>query len=214
MTRDAIHLSAARDDEARRSGCTGCGACCNRGPKMELGETAALASTSIMSVPFKVHSIPLDERSLRARDWWREQGSRIPVRATFEEKRRHLSLFASGRRSERRNQREVSLTTSAMVDDYTTGLCPALEDGRCGICEYRPVTCRTVPLHYSRQPSILQAISTHSSLRRVIAAKRTTAKSSSWGTISYRISCAPSVIEHLNCETGPPMERLYAEAHG
>ena len=66
-------------------------------------------------------------------------------------------LFASRRRSERRNQREVYLTISAAVDDYRTGTCPALNDGRCSIYDRQPITCRTAPLHYSRQPSTLQS---------------------------------------------------------
>ena len=45
---------------------------------------------------------------------------------------------------------------SAIVDDYGEGRCPALSDGLCAVHERRPLTCRTVPLHYSRQPSVLK----------------------------------------------------------
>lgn len=124
---------------------------------MELGEATALAGTFITSVLFRAHGLPLNERSKRAVQWWRESGSRVPLRPALEERRRHLARFASRRRSDRRRDREVYLTISAIVDGQGNGPCPALRDGRCGIYEARPLTCRTVPLHYSRPPSTLQA---------------------------------------------------------
>lgn len=152
-----VKVSSGSDGEERRFSCTSCGKCCDRGPEMELSEATALAETLVTSLLFKAHSIPLSERTEQAAQWWREQGSRIPLRAAFEEKRRHTALFASRRRSERRNGREVYLEISAIVDDYGGGRCPALTNGLCGIYERRPLTCRTVPLHYSRQPSVLQS---------------------------------------------------------
>lgn len=139
----------------RRFACTSCGACCNKGPEMELSEAAGLADRFITSVLFKVHSLPIDERSERAAAWWRDHGSRIPLRPALEEERRHLSLFASRRRSERRKDRQIFLTISAIVDEDGRGRCPALEGDRCGIYDARPLTCRTVPMHYSRPPSVL-----------------------------------------------------------
>lgn len=124
---------------------------------MALSEATALAGVFVTSLIFKAHSIPLSERTERAVQWWREQGSRIPLRAAFEEKRQHMASFASRRRSDRRNQREVYLEISAIVDDYTDGACPALTGGLCDIYDNRPLTCRTVPLHYSRQPSVLHS---------------------------------------------------------
>lgn len=110
-----------------------------------------------MSLLFKADSIPLSEHTDRASQWWLEQASRIPIRAAFAEKRRHLATFASHRRSERQRDREVYLTISAIVDDYGDGKCPAAAGSLCGIYEQRPLTCRTVPLHYSRPPSVLQS---------------------------------------------------------
>jgi Fe-S-cluster containining protein len=124
---------------------------------MELSEATQLSSVFITSLVFKVHSLPLSVRTARAAQWWQEQGSRIPLRAAFEEKRRHLARFASRRRSDRRNEREIYLTISAIVDDYGNGQCPALAGSQCGIYDQRPLTCRTVPLHYSRQPSVLHS---------------------------------------------------------
>jgi len=145
----------AKNSDVRRFACTSCGKCCDLGPEMELSEATELADQLVTSVIFKAHSIPLNERSERALQWWREQGSRIPLRAAFQEKRRHLAQFASRRRSEKENGREIYLTISAAVDDYGERGCPALREGLCSIYERRPLTCRTVPAHYSRQPSVL-----------------------------------------------------------
>jgi Fe-S-cluster containining protein len=124
---------------------------------MELGEANALAGTFVLSLMFRAHSIPLDDRSDAARRWWQHAGSRIPLPAACQERRRHTAMFASRRRTERRNGREIWLEISAIVDDYGGGTCPALADGLCRVYERRPLTCRTVPLHYSRSPSVLQA---------------------------------------------------------
>jgi len=123
---------------------------------MELSEATALAGRFILSVIFKVHSLPISERSAGAAAWWRNQGSRIPLRPALEEERRHLSLFASRRRSERRGDRQIFLTISAIADDDGRGRCPALDGNRCSIYDVRPLTCRTVPMHYSRPPSVLR----------------------------------------------------------
>jgi len=123
---------------------------------MELSEATALADRFITSVIFKVHSLPINERSANAATWWRNQGSRIPLRPALEEERRHLSLFASRRRSERRCDRQIFLTISAAVEDDGRGHCPALAENLCSIYDARPLTCRTVPMHYSRPPSVLR----------------------------------------------------------
>lgn len=150
-------LGPSLGSEVRRFACTSCGKCCDRGPEIELSEATALAGSFVTSVIFKVHSIPLNERTDRAAHWWDKQGSRIPLRAGFEEKRRHLTMFASRHRTEKRNDRDIYLEISSIVDDYASGRCPALVGNLCSIYDHRPLTCRTVPLHYSRQPSILQS---------------------------------------------------------
>ena len=124
---------------------------------MELSEATTLSDTFITSLIFNLHSVPLNERAAHAVSWWREQGSRIPLRAAIKEKHRHSMLFSSYRESERRREREIFISISAIVDDYGGGTCPSLKDARCGIYERRPLTCRTVPLHYSRPPSALLA---------------------------------------------------------
>jgi len=122
---------------------------------MELSEATALAGTFITSLIFKVESLPIGERSQSAAGWWQRQGSRIPLRPALEEARRHLGLFASRRRSDRRGDRQLFLTISAIVDEDGRGQCPALDGDLCTIYDARPLTCRTVPMHYSRPPSTL-----------------------------------------------------------
>lgn len=124
---------------------------------MELGEASSLADKFMISVMFKVHSLPLSERSGWARRWWRNQESRLPLRASLDERRRHLGQFAARRQVDRQNDRQVFLDISAIVNDDGRGRCPALIDGRCSIYDVRPLTCRTVPMHYSREPSTLQS---------------------------------------------------------
>lgn len=124
---------------------------------MELGEAASLAHKFMISVMFKVHSLPLSERSGWARQWWRKQETRLPLRPSLDERRRHLSHFSARRQVKRQRDRRIFLDISAIVDDDGRGQCPALADGVCSVYDVRPLTCRTVPMHYSREPSTLQS---------------------------------------------------------
>lgn len=143
--------------QARRFACNACGQCCNRGPEIELGEAASLADTFITSILFKAHSVPLNARSESAAQWWRKRESRIPLRPALDEARQHHTVFAGHRLNDRRRERQVYLDISAIVDDDGQGRCPALAGTQCSIYDKRPLTCRTVPLHYSRSPSTLLA---------------------------------------------------------
>lgn len=142
-------------DQQRRFACVSCGRCCDRGPEMELSEATLLAGMFICSAIFKAHSLPLSECHERVTQWHARQGSHLPRGLALAEKRRHLNCFATRRRLERDKGREVYLTISAIVNDYGDGQCPALEGGACGIYARRPLTCRTVPFHYSRPASVL-----------------------------------------------------------
>ena len=122
---------------------------------MELSEATALAGTFVTYLLFRVHSLPLNDRSGWAARWWRDRQSRIPLRPALDEAERHLRQFAS-RRIDKSRDRQIFLDISAIVDDEGQGRCPALADGLCTIYEARPQTCRTVPLHYSRAPSTLE----------------------------------------------------------
>ena len=139
----------------RRFACTSCGRCCNRAPEMELAEATALAGTFVTSLLFRVHSLPLSERSEWAGRWWRDRQSRVPLRPALDEAERHLRHFAS-RRVDKTRGRQIFLDISAIADDEGQECCPALADNRCTIYQVRPQTCRTVPLHYSRAPSTLE----------------------------------------------------------
>ena len=147
---------ASSASERRRFACIACGRCCNRGPEMELSEASTLADTFITSLLFKVHSLPTSERSGWATQWWENQSSRIPLRPALEERRRHLSLFASRRRVDKVRDRHIFLEISAIVDYDGQRRCPALRNKLCSIYEHRPLGCRTLPAHYSRAPSALR----------------------------------------------------------
>jgi Fe-S-cluster containining protein len=124
---------------------------------MELGEAAALAGTLVTRAIFKLHSLPLYEHGQGALLWWRSQGSRLPVRKALEEARRHLAHFSVRDDADKARGRSLHLTISALTMDREKGRCPALADNRCSIHPSRPLTCRTVPLHYSRPASTLPA---------------------------------------------------------
>ena len=124
---------------------------------MELGEATRLADTFIASLLFRVHSLPVSERSSWAGIWWRDRQSRIPLRPALDEAQRHLGHFTSRRRVDKRRDRQILLEISAIVHDGGAGRCPALHDNLCSVYDRRPLSCRTVPIHYSRAPSMLQA---------------------------------------------------------
>lgn len=124
---------------------------------MEIGEAAGLADQFSLSLIFKVHSLPISERSPWARRWRDTLGTRLGVRQALDEQRRQLKAFAAVRRTDRTRDRQMFITLSALVDDDGLGRCPALSNAQCGIYARRPLTCRTVPLHYSRALSTLAA---------------------------------------------------------
>lgn len=139
----------------RRFACTSCGKCCDRGPEMALSEAAALAGVFITSMLFRVYSLPLAKSSKGAARWSEAQGSTLPVGAALDEERAWLSHFSVRDTIDRARGRSLHLTISALTVDREKGRCPALSDNLCGIYETRPLTCRTVPMHYSRPPSVL-----------------------------------------------------------
>jgi Fe-S-cluster containining protein len=124
---------------------------------MELGEATRLADRFVTSLLFRVHSLPTSERSSWAGTWWGARQSRIPLRPALDEAQRHLGAFTSRRRVDKARDRQILLEISAIVDDGGAGRCPALQGNLCGIYDRRPLSCRTVPMHYSRAPSTLQA---------------------------------------------------------
>ncbi|HWE45712.1 MAG TPA: YkgJ family cysteine cluster protein [Caulobacteraceae bacterium] len=142
-------------DSVRRFACTACGACCNRGPEMELGEATSLASAFVTQLLFKVHSLPLYGRSRRTAQWSALQRSRLPPAEALDEEREHLRNFAARERIDKSKGRSLHLTITALTIDREQGRCPALADRQCSIYPSRPYSCRTVPMHYSRPASVL-----------------------------------------------------------
>jgi Fe-S-cluster containining protein len=122
---------------------------------MELGEATALAGRFITRAIFKVHRLPLHEHSQRAVMWWKNQNSNISVGKSLRERRKHLRLFSVHDGVDEAKQLSLHLTVSALTVDLDKGRCPALFGTLCSIYTSRPLTCRTVPMHYSRPSSDL-----------------------------------------------------------
>lgn len=136
---------AGASEDVRRFACTSCGKCCDSGPEMELSEATALADRFITALYLRIWTIPLSKGSKRA--------SQRPDEA--EENRRHIGHFSVRDKIDRSKGRSLHLTISAQTIDRKGGRCPALIDNRCGIYEVRPLSCRTVPLHFSKPVSQL-----------------------------------------------------------
>lgn len=134
----------------RHFACTQCGACCNRAPELELGEAAALADVFALQLMLRIYSLP---RSLN--DYLsslpREQAS-----AEFYESKRLLGQFAATswpakvQRGTAVLEYTQYLGLSVLPLDLGAGQCPALDGTSCSIYARRPLSCRSVPLHYSR----------------------------------------------------------------
>ncbi|WP_309623363.1 YkgJ family cysteine cluster protein [Novosphingobium sp.] len=139
------------DQATRRFACTQCGKCCNRAPEVELGEAAALADVFVWQLLFRRYSLP---RSVA--DYPADGASRDAAAARFFESRKLLGTFAAhafnGKAQIGSSVQQCTfyLTVSALAFDPVGAGCPALSGTACSIYERRPLTCRSVPLHYSR----------------------------------------------------------------
>jgi Fe-S-cluster containining protein len=139
--------------EVRHFACTQCGKCCNRPPEVELSEAAPLADVFVFRLMFRLYWLP---RSLADYRHLRERTSD----AVFYQKKRLLSAFAAHRSSvrSRRNGKAVEhtkyLMISALALDTNPDACSALNGNRCSIYDRRPLSCRSVPLHYSRAEAL------------------------------------------------------------
>jgi len=133
----------------RRFACTQCGMCCNRSPEVELSESAALADVFVFRLLFRLYTLPTSP----------ERGT---VSELFYQKKRLLAAHAARKypkkvmRGGKRVERIHYLMLSALALDTRRGACAALEDGRCGIYERRPLGCRTVPFHYARADALAE----------------------------------------------------------
>ena len=134
----------------RRFACTQCGQCCNRAPELELGEAAALADVFVLRLMLRIYSLPRSLGDYES-ELPREQAS-----AEFYGSKRLLSQFAatSWPAKVQRGTAIIDyvqyLSLSVLPLDLGTGKCAALDGQSCGIYARRPLSCRSVPLHYSR----------------------------------------------------------------
>ncbi len=127
-----------------------CGACCKRAPELELGEAAALADMFVLRLMLRIYSLP------RALGDVVTDLSRAEASAEFYETKRLLGQFAAAawpakvRRADRVVEYVQYLSLSVLPLDLGSGRCPMLENTQCSIYARRPLSCRAVPLHYSR----------------------------------------------------------------
>ena len=136
---------------SRHFACTQCGKCCDRAPEVELGEAAALADVFFWQMLFRLYSLPRSIADFPAGGAPRELAA-----AQFFESRKLLDAFAAHTFHAKAvvdgkpQQRTFYLTISALAFDPPGAGCPALDGPLCSIHPRRPLTCRSVPLHYSR----------------------------------------------------------------
>lgn len=135
----------------KRFACTSCGKCCNRSPELELTEAAPLADVFVFRLMFRLYWLPDQLKDFDAR------GNRGPnSKTSFYERKRLLSAFAARTWPVKAKQfgKPVRFTKylsiSALALDTRPFACSALNGTRCGIYARRPISCRSVPLHYSR----------------------------------------------------------------
>lgn len=139
----------------RRFACSRCGMCCNRPPELELGEAASLADVFVLQLMMRIYSLP------RGVADYVSELPREAASAEYFETRRLLNTFAAAswqvraKRQGRTLDYVQYLSLSVLPLDLGMGRCPSLNDGLCLIYERRPLSCRSVPLHYSRPEAAL-----------------------------------------------------------
>jgi Fe-S-cluster containining protein len=149
-------LPALRPDplstDDRHFACTQCGKCCDRSPEVELGEAADLADMFVFRLMFRIYTLPRHLPDFLAKSLVpREQAS-----IDFYETKRQLALHCAhswiARIGTDAGQIETGkyLMLSALTLDKGQGTCLQLNNRTCRIHSRRPISCRTVPLHYSR----------------------------------------------------------------
>lgn len=134
----------------RHFACTQCGACCNRAPELELGEAEHYADTFVLQLLMRIYSLP---RSVAD---YSSQLPREEASGEFYESKRLLDKFAATSwpakvtRTDRIVEYVQYLSLSVLPLDLGLGGCGALSGKSCSIYDTRPLSCRSVPLHYSR----------------------------------------------------------------
>ncbi len=150
-------MSAASQTGHARFACTQCGACCNRPPEVELSEAAGLADMFVFRLMFRLYQLP---RTFA--DYRHAHGSSVASGEDYYQSKRLLAAFAarkwiSKRRDSAKPVEYVNyLTLSALSLETAVGACSALSAGRCTVYARRPLSCRTVPFHYSRPEALAE----------------------------------------------------------
>ncbi len=145
------------ESTVRHFACVQCGRCCNRTPEVELSEAAALADVFVFRLMFRVYWLPKHLRDYRGAHHPNTNASAI-----FYEKKRLLSAFAARKYPVKLSQDSKSvqytkyLMISALAVDTRQDACSALMAGRCTIYDRRPLSCRSIPLHYSRPAAMAE----------------------------------------------------------
>jgi Fe-S-cluster containining protein len=142
----------------KRFACTGCGKCCNRSPEVELAEAAALADVFVFRLMFRLYWLPSQLKDFLT------AGERRPnACAIFYGRKRLLGAFAARswpvkvQRDGKRVEYTKYLSISALALDTSLGACSALSGTTCSIHPRRPLSCRSVPFHYSRTETAAEA---------------------------------------------------------
>ena len=122
-----------------------------------MSEAGPLSDVFVFRLMFRLYWLPR-----RLADY-RERGeSSATAEAAFYQKKRLLSAFAAHKGSARvrRNGQAVEhvkyLMISALAIESSPGACSALDGNRCGIHDRRPLSCRSVPFHYSRVEALAE----------------------------------------------------------
>lgn len=142
----------------RRFACTQCGQCCNRSPEMQLSETMALADVFVFRLMFRLYWLP---RQLG--DYLAPGRAEANASAIFHQRKRLLGAFAARKYpvKVRRGGKAVEYTKylllSALALDTRPGACSALDGRQCGIHHRRPLSCRSVPFHYSHAEALAES---------------------------------------------------------
>ncbi len=137
--------------DALRFACTGCGACCTRSPEVLLSEAAALSDVFVFRLMFRLYSLPKSYA-----DYRRLPGRENTPADLFFEMKRLLSSFAARKYASKNRiggsatENTNYLTISALTLDTGSGKCSALSDKLCSVYDRRPLSCKTVPFHFSR----------------------------------------------------------------
>jgi Fe-S-cluster containining protein len=116
-----------------------------------LAEAAMLTDAFVLRLMFRLYWLPN-----HLKDFLALSERNADARETFYSRKRLLGAFAArtwfvkASHNGKRVEYTKYLCTSALTLDTNPGACSALNGTHCGIYDRRPLSCRSVPFHYSR----------------------------------------------------------------